>query len=114
MKNLTDYIEEIKERVKEINPYKIILFGSALTKNAGKDSDIDLLVVLNSDSISRNYDEKMANKLLVRKAIGDISRIIPIDLLVYTKKEYEIIMNNKNSFFTEIGITGKTLYEKAG
>jgi uncharacterized protein len=114
MKNLIDHIDEIKERIKELNPYKIILYGSALTDNAGKDSDIDLLVVLNSESISRNFDEKMANKLLVRKAISDISRIIPIDLLVYTKKEYEIIMNNKNSFFNEIDSTGKTLYEKAG
>ncbi len=55
----------------------------------------------------------MQNKLLVRKCIYDISKKIPIDLLVYTKKEYEIIKENPNSFFKEISVTGKTLYEKA-
>mgnify|MGYP006301021465 CR=1 FL=1 len=49
---------------------------------------------------------------MVRKCIYDISKEIPIDLLVYTRKEYEIIEHNKNSFFKEIDVTGTVLYEK--
>ena len=114
MKNAQKYLEEIKRRLKEIEPYKIILFGSVAVGNSDEESDIDLIVVLDSEKISQNYEEKMFNKMLVRKAIRDISEEIPIDLLVYTKKEFEIIMNNKNSFFREIEIQGKVLYEKAG
>ncbi|MFW5700733.1 MAG: nucleotidyltransferase domain-containing protein [Cyclobacteriaceae bacterium] len=107
------YIDQIKSQLKEIDPYKIILFGSLSKNLESPDSDIDLLVVLDSDKISQTYREKMENKILVRKCIYNISKQIPIDLIVYTKKEYEIIKNNKNSFFKDIEKTGKILYEKA-
>ena len=55
----------------------------------------------------------MKNKLLVRKTIYEISKKIPIDLIVYTKREYEIIQNNKSAFYNEIENTGKIIYEKA-
>lgn len=114
MEKIDKLLEEITQRLKEIDPYKIVLFGSVSKQIDNEDSDIDLLVVLNSDEISQNYDEKMEKKLLVRNAIWDLSKQIPIDILVYTKKEFEIIMNNKNSFFKELERTGKTIYEKAG
>jgi predicted nucleotidyltransferase len=99
--------------LKELDPYKIILFGSLSKQNNDEESDIDLLVILNNDKISKNYKEKMEKKLLVRNLIWDLSKEIPIDLLVYTKREFEIIMENKNSFFKELEKTGKTIYEKA-
>ncbi len=108
-----DYIEEIREKLKEINPYKVVLFGSVSKGYENEESDIDLLVILDSDRVSQNYEEKMENKLLVRRSIYEISKKIPIDLLVYTKKEFEIIKENKNSFFKEIDASGKTIYEKA-
>ena len=107
------YIQQIIDSLRQLDPYKIILFGSLATGDLHEDSDIDLLVVLNSDKISQNYEEKMSKKMLVRNAIWNISSQIPIDLLVYTRKEYEIIMTNKNSFFREIDSSGKILYEKA-
>ncbi len=38
------YIPEIVERLKTINPYKIILFGSYAYGKPQTDSDIDLIV----------------------------------------------------------------------
>ena len=114
MKTLSDYLVEIKKNLMTVNPYKLILFGSVSEGDAQNDSDIDLLVILDSDEIAANYEEKMRNKLMVRKCIYDISKEIPIDLLVYTRKEYEIIEHNKKSFFKEINVTGTVLYEKAG
>jgi predicted nucleotidyltransferase len=110
MKKHRDYLEEIKNRLKKIDPYKVILFGSVANGANDEESDIDIVVILDSDKISQNYEEKMEKKLFVRNAIWDISTEIPINLLVYTKKEYEIIMNNKNSFFRDIESTGKTLW----
>ena len=96
MEWMEEYLLEITEKLKKINPYKIVVFGSTANNESSKDSDIDLLVILDTETISKNYDEKMKNKLLVRKCIYDISKRIPIDLLVYTKKEYEIIKENPN------------------
>jgi len=92
---------------------KIILFGSYANGNFSEDSDIDLIVILDSSEIAKNYEEKMKNKLLVRKSIYELSKKIPIDLVVYTKTEYDIIANNENSFYNEIVNSGKILYEKA-
>lgn len=54
----------------------------------------------------------MRNKMLVRRKIYNLSKKIPIDLLVDTKGEYDIIQKSKNSFCNEIKKTGKLLYEK--
>ena len=113
MRNLNEYIPTIIDQLKNIDINKIVLFGSLATDSYDNGSDIDLLVILDSDNISQNFDEKMRNKLLVRRAIYEISKEIPIDLLVYTKKEFEIIEQNKTSFFNDITSNGKVLYEKA-
>ncbi len=107
------YLSEIVSRIRETDPYKIILFGSYTGDAFSEDSDLDLLVVLNSLGIAKNYDEKMRNKMLVRKKIYNLSKKIPIDLLVYTKGEYDIIQKSGTSFCNEIRKTGKVLYEKA-
>ena len=91
MKDKTKYVPNIINNLKQINPYKIILFGSHIKESATEDSDLDLFVILDSPKISKNYDEKMRNKLLVRRKIYDLSKEIPIDLIVYTKGEYDII-----------------------
>lgn len=113
IKTQKDFIEEIRGRLKELNPYKIILFGSLAEGGEKSDSDIDLLVILDSEDICRSFEEKMKNKLLVRRSIYDISKKIPVDLLVFTRKEYEAIRENRNSFFRDIDSKGKVLYEKA-
>ena len=107
------FIKQITDELSKIDPFKIILFGSAASGNLHEDSDIDIIVVLNIEKIPQNYEEKMELKLLVRKTLREISKQVPLDILTYTKTEYEYIMNNKNSFFNEISTTGKVLYEKA-
>ncbi|MDM8549382.1 SUKH-3 domain-containing protein [Desulfobacterales bacterium HSG2] len=106
------YIPEIIRNIREINPYKIILFGSYANGVFSEDSDLDLVVVLDSPEIAKNYEEKMRNRLLVRRKIYELSRKVPVDLVVYTKGEYDIISESGNSFYNEIKNTGKVLYEK--
>ena len=113
MKDNRRYIPEIIKILNQIKPYKIILFGSYANGIFSEDSDIDLIVVLDSSEIAKNYDEKMKNKLLVRRHLYELSKKVSIDLVVYTKSEFEIISNNENSFYNEIKSTGKILYEKA-
>lgn len=113
MKDNRKFIPEIIKTLKRINPFKIILFGSYANGIFSEDSDIDLIVVLDSLEIAKNYDEKMKNKLLVRRHLYDLSKRVAIDLVVYTKGEFEIISTNENSFYNEIKNTGEILYEKA-
>ncbi len=67
MEWLEEYLPEIIENLKKIKPYKIVVFGSIANKESCKNSDIDLLVILDTETISNNYEEKMKNKILVRK-----------------------------------------------
>ncbi|MFA5816600.1 MAG: nucleotidyltransferase domain-containing protein [Bacteroidales bacterium] len=101
--------EKISEIVKKIasgyNPDKIILFGSYATGNQNEDSDLDLLVIKESD-LPRPQRTVQVRKMLY-------GSMIPIDLIVYTPKEIEESKENRFSFVFEVLNTGKTLYERA-
>ena len=109
--NINYYISQIVERLKQLRVYKIILFGSYAWGVPAKESDIDIMVVLDKDEWPKNYEEKMENKLTVRKIILDLSAQIPIDLVVYTKPMYRKFNELDSMFSREIAEKGKVLYE---
>ena len=102
-------INEILKRLKEINPAEIIIFGSYVDNNMHENSDIDILVVLNKKGFSKNYEEILENKKMISKRITDLRRIIPIDLLVYTKDEWEYLKNTGSLFIKKIEKDGLRL-----
>lgn len=112
MTDLKDYIPEIVESLKELDPFKIYMFGSVAKGTDNQDSDIDLAVILNIDDVPKTYDEKLKNKVSVRNSILDISMEIPIDLLVYTKEEFKILDEFNKPFMTEITEKGTLIYEQ--
>ena len=103
---------QIINSLKNIDPLQVILFGSMVSGNINEDSDIDLVVILNNETLPSNYEEKLQNKILVRNAILDISFKVAIDLLVYTKMEFEKLKIIGNPFLKEITEKGKIIYEK--
>jgi len=110
---IDQYLEHIVDSLKNLDVKEIILFGSINDGHYDDESDIDLLVILDIDKIPQSYEEKMKMKLEIRKAIRSINREVAIDLLVYTKKEYEILKQRGSNFFQNIIKNGKKLYEKA-
>ena len=112
MKQKSRYIQDILSNLGELNPYRIVLFGSHATETHEEYSDLDFLVILDSDFVPKTYEEKMKKKLLVRDRILEINKRVPIDLVVYTRAEYEILEKNGGSFLNEIKNNGKTLYKK--
>jgi predicted nucleotidyltransferase len=101
----TTKINEIVKRIANIfNPDKIILFGSYATDNADENSDIDLLVIKDSDipRHMRSFD--------IQKSL--IGSMISMDILVYTAKEFEQEKNEKNTFLFSAIKTSKILYER--
>lgn len=114
MEAKTGVNHDIVSRLIALDPYRIVLFGSVASGTEELGSDIDLLVILDSEKISQTYEERMQSRLMVRKSLLAVNKHIPIDLIVYTKGEYEYLQGQGSSFLQEIETTGKTLYEKAG
>jgi predicted nucleotidyltransferase len=99
--------------LKSSDPYKIILFGSYANGNPNENSDIDLLIILDNNHVSKTYQERLNKKIRIRNLVIEINRKVPLDILVYSKEEWNIIKKNGNYFIEEIEKTGKVIYEKA-
>jgi predicted nucleotidyltransferase len=90
-------------------PLKIIVFGSRAYGNAGEDSDIDLLVVLDKKGKSKNYHELIQNRRFISKQLSALKKKYCIDLLVYTKDEWEDLKLSGSSFFQKIEKEGVSI-----
>jgi len=101
---LSEVIDIIK---RGYNPLKIILFGSYAYGTPKEDSDIDLLII-------KNTEERSVDRIaLVKKLIYNPHRKIPISPLIYTLKELEERLEMEDDFVREIVQKGIILYEKA-
>jgi len=103
-KTLPGAIERI---VSELKPEKIILFGSYAYGNPTPDSDVDLLVIMNTKAKEIDRYVAVSNLLYPRQ--------FPVDIVVKTPKEIEAEASKKGNFFMrEILKKGKVLYERSG
>ena len=97
-----ELLDEIKNLLKPIHPFKVILFGSYTTNHFNQESDIDLVVVLNKSGFSKNYSELLKNRIAINRLLRKIRMKIPMDILVYTKDEWAKLTTEGNRFFKEI------------
>ena len=99
-------IEDVAQKIGEkFHPEKIILFGSYAWGEPGPDSDVDLLVVIESNKTRIERQKELQAALF--------PRTLPIDLLVYTPAELEEQINKKRNLFLEDIIrNGVVLYSK--
>ncbi|WP_457602755.1 nucleotidyltransferase domain-containing protein [Nitratifractor sp.] len=101
---------EIVERLKPLNPYKIILFGSYAYGTPDEESDIDLYVVTNDDFIPASWREKMQIKMKFSKALRELKRKYDIDLITHTKTMHELFVDRDSMFSREILKKGQLIY----
>ena len=104
--------KEIVERLKPLNPQKIILFGSYAYGTPHKDSDIDLYVVTNDDFIPQSYREDSEIYKRVSRRIRDIRNMVAIDLIVHTKEMYKKALEINQFFVSNVLENGVKLYEQ--
>lgn len=88
--------------VQYARPTKVILFGSYANGDPDENSDIDLLIIKNTD-LPLNK-----RSLEIRPCLRGLK--IPIDILVYTEDEYQDQLNSKYSIIGEIAKKGIVLY----
>jgi predicted nucleotidyltransferase len=105
-------VEEMTQRLKELKPYKVILFGSYANGNPTEDSDLDVAVILDSDEIAEQFTERMDRWRPVARAVREVHYQIAMDIIVYSRAEVDYLKELGNSFVKEIESTGKVLYEK--
>lgn len=105
------YVPLIIERLKKINPAKIILFGSQARGTASATSDLDLLVVTNDDTQPQSYQEKEQVYLEVARLLRDIRGNIPMDLIVHTRPMHARFIEMNSLFARELLQKGVLLYE---
>ena len=112
--NIDLFLNKIIQNLQIVEPSKIILFGSYAKGDFNEESDIDLVVILNTELVPETYDKKLEIKVQVRDSIYELSRQMAIDLVVYTEGEFKLLKDLRTSFYNEIINTGKVIYEKAG
>ena len=76
----------IKSRIKQKNPLAdIILFGSHARGQSNKDSDWDILILLNQPVVNRMMEREYRDELFaIELEIGE-----PISTLVFSKSDWE-------------------------
>jgi len=100
-----DQIEELTRRIaRELDPERIVLFGSYAKGEATNDSDVDLLVVA---STSLSPGQRFA---AVRKLAADYPA--SFDIVVKTPEEYERSRNVVNHIVYFADKYGRVLYER--
>jgi predicted nucleotidyltransferase len=96
--------EVVRKITSEFAPDKIILFGSHAHGRPDKDSDLDLLVVMDSPVPRPECD------ISVRKAIGPIS--VPVDVFTISPEEFDETKNVIGGIAYAPAKYGRIVYEK--
>jgi predicted nucleotidyltransferase len=106
------YIPLLIEKLKLTDPEKIILFGSYAYGEPSTGSDLDILVVTGDDVIPSSFSEKSLIYLRISKAIAELKKEFPIDLIVHTKAMHRRFIEKDSLFARELLTKGKVIYEK--
>jgi predicted nucleotidyltransferase len=91
-----------RQIVQQFHPQKVILFGSYAYGQPTEDSDVDLLVVMDTDASPLHVAAKIA---------AAIEHPFPLDIVVRTPVEFASAVHRKGVFATEVATKGITLYE---
>src|SRR5262245_40640268 len=94
----------VKRIVKRFQPEKVILFGSHARGDAGQDSDVDLLIVLDLEG------SKVEKCLEIRGALHDF--LIPLDIIVTTPEEFAWRKDVVGTIEWPASREGKVLYAR--
>jgi predicted nucleotidyltransferase len=96
--------QAVRRIAKALQPEKIILFGSYAYGDPTPDSDVDLLVIL--ETSGPPAERYLTVSRLLRP------RPFPVDILVKTPEEIQEALGRNDCFIREILTDGLVLYEQ--
>ena len=88
--------------VQQFHPQKVILFGSYAYGQPTADSDVDLLVLMDTDEPLLHVAANIA---------ATIEHPFPLDIMVRTPAAFTSAVQRQGVFATEVATKGITLYE---
>jgi predicted nucleotidyltransferase len=104
-----EIVDKVKERlIKLYNPVEIYLFGSYAWGKPDEESDLDLLIIVESCDPKDRYTAMAAG----HKALLDL-RNLGKDILILTKKEFDELSHDHTRMFYRIKHKGKKIYARA-
>ena len=96
-------IKEIAHQIVEHSqPQKIILFGSHAHGTATVDSDVDLLVMMDTEEKPLHVAAQIS---------AAIDHPFPLDIIVFTPSNWNASLKREGIFATEVMAKGIVLYE---
>jgi uncharacterized protein len=103
MKTVQEKLESVMAGLKLYDADKAILFGSAARGDADEYSDIDLIVIKETD---RRFLDRLAD------VIEAIQPRFGMDVLVYTPEEFDRMLAEENPLLTQAVREGRVIYER--
>lgn len=101
------YAEVVRRIVAVADPDRIILFGSRARGDHRPDSDVDLLVVQESD------EPRYARSGKLYTALARLPREVDVDIVVFTPREIWEWSGVRQAFETTAVREGVVLYERS-
>lgn len=99
------FIEQAVQRLRdEAEAKRVVLFGSQAEGSDDRHSDVDLLVVVDSD------EEELDRWRRIRRLIVGRRQRVPLDLIVLTPEEFEARLDRGDPFIEQILERGRTLH----
>jgi predicted nucleotidyltransferase len=95
----------VKRIVQHFDPEQVILFGSQARGDAGPDSDVDLLVVMDVKG------SRLKKRLDIRGELGEF--LVPMDILVTTPEDFAWRKDVVGTIEWPAAREGKVLYARA-
>ncbi|MDR3002570.1 MAG: nucleotidyltransferase domain-containing protein [Fibromonadaceae bacterium] len=89
-----------------------MLFGSYANGTATEDSDIDLVVILDTEEFAETFKNRRNRNLSVSTALLEINKQYAMDIVVYSKGEFEYLEKKESEFIKEVRNMGVEIYAK--
>lgn len=97
-----DIREIVRQIVDRFNPRQVILFGSYAEGKPTQDSDVDLLVVMETNERTLHAAARIS---------GSIDHPFPLDIVVFSPADFKASLDRKGVFATEVMRKGVVLHE---
>jgi predicted nucleotidyltransferase len=103
--DIESYLKNIVDKIiNNFNPDKIILFGSYAYGHPNVDSDVDIMIVMDTD------EKPHKRAVSVRKVLKGIG--IPKDIIVKTPEEFERFKDIVGTIVYPAAHKGRIIYER--